>query len=426
MIAVDTSDGSEQAASRVGPAWEPLPERGLLFHIGLPKTATTALQNAAAAVRPELLANGVLYPGRSFSHRLAVNAFMGKGFGWKVDGHSIKRPPSRRHWDEMRREIDADHEHRIWFGHEYAAGSNAKQAAAWIEELGPRTHVVITMRPFTSMLPSLWQETLKRTGGVRSMDEWLRIVLKPEKADRPNRRIRHDHAAAVRRWATAAGAENVSVVILDPTDRAFVFNAFERMLALPEGLLAGTVTTDKRTNRSFTAPEAELVRRLNLVTRAEGLEWQNHEWLVYHGVVSRMLGREPGPAEAPLRLPAWADELAREQELRTVAAITETGVRVLGDLDNLVSKTEHTGYEDHQEVDSVPIDLAVQAIVGAVATATGRNASFVRTKGSVTRKFAAELAENSGPSIGAATSRFRNRVRNFGSGLLPKRGRQGR
>ena len=63
--------------------------------------------------------------------------------------------------------------------------------------------------------------------------------------------VRHDQGALVRRWAQVAGPENVTVVVLDPARPRFVFSAFERMLGLPDGLLADA-QDDGRANRGLT------------------------------------------------------------------------------------------------------------------------------------------------------------------------------
>src|SRR5699024_914089 len=51
-------------------------EGAWLFHVGVMKTVTTALQRALAAQRELLLDNGVRYPGTDVNHRLPVGAFM--------------------------------------------------------------------------------------------------------------------------------------------------------------------------------------------------------------------------------------------------------------------------------------------------------------------------------------------------------------
>lgn len=363
-----------------------LPPHATLFYVGPPKTGTTAVQAAGAACREELLGHGVRYPGIGLNHRKEVNAFLGRGFGWRVAGERVASAPEMEAWTDLLAEIRGEQQRRVWFGHEYAASATRKQARRWRDELGPNLHVALTLRPYARMLPSMWQETLKRNAGQGSLEGWLKKVLKPKQAGDDVRRVRYDHAALIRLWSELIGAENVSVVPLDPHDPAHPFHAFERMLGLPRDLLLRAAPGGRSINRGLTVPEAELLRRLNGVTRAHDVEWSNHEWLVYHGATARLVLRTPGPDEARLHLPAWADELAREQERVVLAAIRDTGVRVLGDLTNLESGADQRPYVDHRSVESIPIDLAVEAIAGVVAVATGRDAEFVRTEESVLRK----------------------------------------
>lgn len=372
----------------------PLPPRTRLFHIGPPKTGTTALQAVAAASRPALLANGVLYPGHRRNHQLAVAAFMGRGFGWATEDGRAGRPPSMRQWKAVLDEIERDTERRIWFGHEYAAYSGDDMARRWVETLGPRTHVVVTLRPFSRMLPSMWQETLKGSASREPFDRWLRKALEPGTEANRKLRIRHDHSSLVQRWIGAVGLENVTVVVLDPRDRAFAYHVFEQLLELPDGLLAEAEVPEQAQNRSMSTAEIELVRQLNIQSRSGHIEWPNHDWLVYHGAVSRLLNsRVPGPGEGRLLLPEWAAGIARAEEERYAAEIAATGVRLVGDLANIVEPVSPrvNPEDDHRSIDSVPLDVAVQALVGMLAAATGRSDAFVRTPRSVLRKLRADL-----------------------------------
>lgn len=371
----------------------PLPPRARLFHIGPYKTGTTAIQATAAAARQALLANGVRYPGRQLNHRVAVNAFMGRGFGWVVDGGPATAAPTPRPWRELRREIEADRERRIWFGHEYASSATDEQARAWIEEIGPRVQVVVTLRPFARVLPSLWQESLKRNAGRQRFESWLKDVLQPGRVGSDEREVRHDHAELVRRWVAAAGPERVTVVALDRGRPDFLYRAFEGLLDLPKGLLEPSAAT-RAGNRSLRVAEAEVLRRLNVATRKAGLEWINHEWLVYHGAIGELLERAPGKDETRLRLPDWAFELAREQEWKIVAAIADSGAQVVGDLSTLLSAEPTRPYVDPAKVSEVPVAVAVQSMVGLIAAATGRDRSFERHGFTVKRKLRAEIAVN--------------------------------
>ena len=62
------------------------------------------------------------------------------------------------------------------------------------------------------------------------------------------------------RWAAVTGPENLTVIVVDEADRLMLLRVFESMLALPEGFLT---PEENAANRSLTAAEAELVRRLS-------------------------------------------------------------------------------------------------------------------------------------------------------------------
>lgn len=385
-----------------------LPPHTRLFHIGPHKTGTTALQGAAHARREELLEHGVRYPGRTFNHRVAVNAFMGRGFGWMVDGEKSTPAPSYKKWQALKDEMERDHERRFLFGHEYASSAEEEHIVGWAKDLGPSLHVVITLRAYSRMLPSLWQETLKRNAGRMGYEKWLRNVLRPEEVGLPGRKVRFDHSYLISRWAQELGPERVTVVALDPADHAFVFHAFEDMLGLPREMLASANPADQAINRSMSTPEAELFRRLNMATRELGLEWPNHEWLDYHGALSRVVAtRTPSKDEPKLRLPDWALDLGYAEELKIVQTITDTGVNLIGDSAHLVAgdKKPKAPYIDHRDIAEVPIDLAVTAMVGVIAAATGREAvSFERTPASMMRKTRTDTQFNGAPKVVAQTS----------------------
>jgi hypothetical protein len=349
-----------------------LPPRVRLFHIGPPKTASTALQNTAAAHRAELLEHGVRYPGRGKSQRAAVAAFLGRRIGYGGAAHEPGSiPPDRGAWDALLTEIDGEGQRRIWFGHEYAAGADDATATRFVQALGPRTHVVITLRDYGSMLPSIWQE-YNKAGNTGIFDDWLRRVLATPRPDdlAATFHRRHDHGALVRRWAAAAGAENVTVVVIDPADHGLVFAAFEAMLGLPAGLLGGG--EGAYANRSMSVPELELLRRLNQVVRDAGVEWRDYQRLVVRGAARRMLSaRRPAADEQRLALPAWAVEPVLAEAARHAEEIRASGVRVVGDLESLARRPRVRGEQEpaHQDVATVPIQAAVEALAGLLAAA---------------------------------------------------------
>lgn len=373
---------------------QPLPQRSRLFHIGPYKTGTSAVQSVASQQRAALLDHGVRYPGRGRNHRAEVNAFSGRGGGWTgADGAPVSPPPPAKLWRQLKREIDAEQERRVWFGHENVAAGDDAQAARWLTELGPDTRVVITLRAFSRMLTSLWQESLKRNAGRSPLESWLRNRQRLGQED-----MLHDPARIVARWVAAAGPERVTVVALDPRDPSFLFHAFERLLDLPAEMLAAT-GAEATPNRSLTVPEAEFLRRLNVATRDAGLEWPNHELLVFYGTIGRLQRRTPGPEEPRLRLPDWAVELASAHERRILEVIGETGVRVVGDPGNLVAPPPTQPYVNPSGISELPIDVATQALFGAIGAATGRNNDFVRSTWSIRRKLRSEVLVNAPAAV---------------------------
>ena len=361
-----------------------------LFHIGPPKTGTTALQWMASELRNELLANGVRYPGRTRNHRLAVSAFLGRSTGWN-DGSGRRAAPPIRHWYELLGELEAERSRRTWFGHEYAAHAAPAQIERFAAQLGPSLQVVITLRGFARMLPSMWQERLKAGGSSAAFEPWLRKMLRPRRPADVARRERHDHGGLVERWAEQLGAERVTVVILDPDDHGFVFGAFENLLGLPTGLLTSK-PFPAGVNRSLTVPEVELLRRLNQITRAQGLPWTNHERLVVQGAVARLLAGST--AAEPVRLPGWAVPLANEVADRNAERITASGVRIVGEAANLAEPALAEPVKDHRDTRSVPLEVAVEALAGLLAAATGHDSDFRRNPDRTGRQVLLHVADD--------------------------------
>ena len=352
----------------------PLPPQARLLHIGLPKTGTTALQSTARARREDLLELGVRYPGGGLNHREAVSALMGRRWGWIGPGAAV---PPIRHWNRLLREVEQETDRRVWISHEFASESDDKTAARFVEALGGRIHVVVTLRPFGAMLISSWQQYLKG-GTSHTFEHWLRAVLAepPRRAVTPSFHLRNDQSEVVRRWATAAGKDHVTVVVVDKAAPTQLTDAFESMLELPAGFLVDSSLGGLQGNRSFSAEEAELMRQVNLAIKGQAVEWGEYERLLREGGIARLLeSRTPGPEEQRLVLPAWAARRATRRGQRYVSEIADTGVRVIGDLGALTEPAVGTD-EPQRRPTQVGIDIATQMVVGTLSAGLGRGAFF--------------------------------------------------
>ncbi|SKC36110.1 hypothetical protein [Krasilnikoviella flava] len=390
-----------------------LPERAVLLHIGLMKTGTTSLQNAAAALRPELLAQGVRYPGTTVNHRSAVNDFMGHSWGWDTT-------PVHGAWSRLRAEIDRDAGNRIWVGHEFGANADDATALRWRAELGERAHVVVTLRNYASILPSLWQQMTKE-GERAGFEQWLRGVLSDDPADELRSfRDRIDQGRVVTRWAEAFGPQNVTVVVVDKSTPELLFDAFESMLGLEPGLLSTAKLDGKASNRGMSLEEAELLRLLNHKLRKQ-LAWLEYcKWLRDSASTSVLRYRRTGDHDTKLVLPTWAAQVAQERAATHVEQIVASGVRVVGDLEHL--RAEVRSAEDPPMRSAVvPIDAAVEAILGVIRQgrreedrlATAREEiAALEADARARRKTGPALSEASGRElVRALGSRVKRRLR---------------
>jgi len=352
-----------------------LPERTRLLHIGIPKTGTTALQQAASTQRTQLLDSNVRYPTRAVNHRDAVSGFMGRRWGWSGVGSRI---PPRSAWESLKNEIDADETSRILISHEFGSEADDETARKFVDDLGPLTHIVITLRAVGAILPSAWQQYIK-TGYVGSLDTWLKAVIgdKPKLSVTPSYHVRNDQGGVVKRWAAAAGADNVTVVILDKHRPHLMFDAFEGMLGLPASILRGAPDDGFRSNRGLSMPEAELVRNFNALIKGRRVDWNDYHALIRLGGVARLLEeREPAQNEQPVRLPSWAAERAVELGKRYAADIADSGVRVIGDLERLYAPARPRPDDVTDTITDVPLEIAVETLGGMFSAATGRGSTF--------------------------------------------------
>jgi len=349
---------------------DPLPERTRLFHVGIPKSGTTALQNAASSGRDALRRHGVLYPGTKVNHRLAVLSFMGRRWGWTADA-----VPDTKHWDALMEEIEEETSRRIWFGHEFASEADGETARRFAEAIGPTCHVVVTLRSPGAILPSAWQQYVK-AGVPIHFDEWLEAVV----ADPPDRSVtrgfhdRNNQSLVVRRWADAVGPDRVTVIVLDKMRPELLFNTFEQLLGLPTGLLEAPDLGGFAANRGLTVPEVELFVALNELIRPHGVEWDEFERLVRNGAQRRIMDARRADEPKP-QLPEWAVERASELGTTYAKEIAETGVRVVGDLELLSEKVPARPVGQELPTD-IPISLAAEAMAGMLSAASWRGAFF--------------------------------------------------
>lgn len=338
---------------------------GVIVHIGVHKTGTTALQAALADARGDLSEHGVRYPGRRQAHHAAAISVIGKTWGWSGKGGERK---DLANFDRLSRQVAA-HQGRVIVSSEHWCESPDDVAQQTVAALGAeRVQVVVTLRNVGSLLSSSYQQYLKY--GLRARYEpWLENLFAKDDGSRmsPSFWLRNHHDVVVERWARAVGPQNVTAIILENVDRAAMFIAFAQLLGVPDEIL--TSRMELTSNRSMTAQEAELLRRVNVGVK-DDLDWTQYERLVRYGVARTIVeARDPLPSEPRLVTPDWALDAAAERGSAAAARIAGLGVNVVGDLQALAARIPSQPPVPADALSALPMDVAVRAIEALVLQA---------------------------------------------------------
>jgi hypothetical protein len=304
----------------------------------------------------------VVYPGRGRQPLWPILA---------VTGQPALRGgprPEISYWDSLVRDIRAASDQRVVLSSEFFAEADDATARRVIADLGgARVHVVVTLRSLARILPSQWQQYLQNGFDFRYL-EWLEGILsEPPRTPTPGFWRRHRHDALVTRWVAENGPENLTVIVLDESDRLMLLRVFESMLGLPSGFL---VPEERAANRSLTAAEAELVRLLN--GEFSRRDWPHRDYgrFMRYGAVEHMKeARRPSPDEPRIATPSWAQARAAEISAEMAAGIEALGVNIVGDiasLSKLPADEPDPVADDGSAPLMVPVEAAVRATLGAV------------------------------------------------------------
>lgn len=314
-----------------------LPEGTVLVHVGPFKTGTTAVQAALRDASPALRDAGVVRLGRRRNRRAAVRHVLHPGRPDNPIG-------AEAGWATMVRQVERLGTARAVLSDEHWSDADDDAIARAVDGLGPHVHVVFTLRPLARLLPSQWQQFLVRKLDL-PYDEWLRLILSPDHATDPHAVTfwhRHRHDQLVARWARVVGPENVTVIVLDPQNRAMLGETFEAMLGLPGETLAADRAGRGSDNRSFTEAEAEMLRSYNTLIKERGLT-DLQSLTGQPGYAVRLRDRTPASDEPKLKTPAWALDRAGEIGREIADSLRSSGVRIVGDLDVLTSTAGEVG-----------------------------------------------------------------------------------
>lgn len=339
-----------------------LAEGSVLLHIGPYKTGSSALQASLHRAREELGAHGVRYAG---------DAIRAMRPGWGVIGQTPRgrRPATEAEWLELVEETRSAPEPRVCISTEDFARVGPELVRRIVGDLGAdRLHVLCVVRRLDRLMPSQWQQRAQSFKST-TYDDYLAVVL-DESARHPDHQAfwaSHDVAATVGRWADEVGPEHVTLVVADEADRDLLPRTVERMLGLPDGLLA----PEPGRNASLSLNAIEVLRRVNLTFAERG--WPDE---VYHHLIRTGMLRElkrAGRSGDELAIPAVPSRhVARLRELSNaraaaVRSLAARGVRVVGDPAGLRTVENVAGEDVAPTVETVSMDAVVAAVAGTVA-----------------------------------------------------------
>lgn len=335
-----------------------LPPGAILLHIGPYKTGSTAIQQSLFDQRAVLAEHGVHYPDK-----------------WRRlfrEGHSLMRwaprgkpVPPVSVWDDFAVGIRGRTERVCISTEDFGRLRNPERARKIVQDLGAdRVHVLAVARAYHRLLPSHWQERVKSTEKL-TYDAWLREVFEGDDSHPAHRSFwtSHDIEQMTTQWLDVLPPDRFTVVVSDDSDRLLLSHVFERLLDLPDGLLAPTAGA----NLSLSANAAEVLRRVNQAFADHGWSDRRYRALVRHGAVRAMQTAGRSPYDEPMPpLPEWVRPLVARRSQVRIDAIGSLGLRVIGDPERLLPpQAEATAAGDPMPT-TVSVETAAAGVVGAL------------------------------------------------------------
>jgi hypothetical protein len=332
----------------------------MYVHVGAPKTGTTYLQSVLWGSRRELRQQGLTLPMR----RVEDHVHAAQDVRELYDERDYS-PKARGGLDRFAASLDHVHTPRALFSMEIIGSATPKQIERFYGALnGFELHVIITARDLARQIPSAWQQRLKRRSR-NSYDRYLRLVLDDPELTYAFWRGQ-DIAEVAQRWAAPLSADRVHIVTVPPAGgpRGLLLERFCSVIGVdPEQL--DTDVADA--NPSLSAPQAELMRRVNdaLGERLKDRRGQ-YNLLGKNYLAKEVLSPQSGP---PLKVPFRYADRVRELSARICDDIRAAGYHIVGELADLEPTIFGDAADDLDQFELDANDASVaQAGVQAMAT----------------------------------------------------------
>jgi hypothetical protein len=334
------------------------------LHVGLPKTGTTSIQTALDAHHAALEEADVLYPGgRHRAQRLAAYDLLGQ----RVRGDDADHVAGA--FNNLVEQMATYTGRSIVVSEEELGLARPRHVKKLVRRLGPhRVHVVIGIRDMARTVVSAWQQDLV-TGGTTTWADFIASVREPRQKVVPAATafwIRHDPLRVIDAWSTAVPVERISILTVPPAGASSrtLLERFALAADLPIELWGGA--EPKPRNVSFGPAELEVIRRLNPTVLAR-LNQEQYRFVIEQGIRSRLSVDRP----RSLRLPPEHEPWAHHYGTALVAELQRRGVRVVGDLADLVPERLPGKAAPFDVVSDTELREAAEAALASLALAHG-------------------------------------------------------
>jgi hypothetical protein len=322
------------------------------LHIGEPKSGTTYLQAMLEQNRTALEEVGLLTPGPREQIRAAQDA--------------IRRTSDGELWQALADRL------LQWTGSDAlvsmetlcrANPAAVRRAATAFSDAPLRVHV--TVRDLLRSLPAQWQQSTQHRK-TWTWQEYAEAVVSADKNHPATNNFwsQHDLETIVQRWAKVVGAQNVYVITVPQAgaEPTLLWQRFTEALGLPPVEVEPVAPS----NESLGAVSAELMRRVNQAIEPLDLTEQQYNTSVRAFLAREVLAARR-PVEPKVLPPAAAARWAEAEADRLIAATRESGVNVIGDLDELRPVSTDFSDDSHPS-DGDVLDAAVDALSALVLT----------------------------------------------------------
>lgn len=336
--------------------------RRIYVHVGAPKTGTTYLQDRLALNAKSLAEHGVHVPTGMPVHSPGMYQFrvaldlLEQDWGGEP-GHAAGT------WDSFVRRAKR-RSGSVILSHELLAPAGAATVERLKRDLrGSEIHVVYSARDLGRQLPAAWQETVKQ-GKAWPYKRFLKRVTR----DRIWFYQALDLPSVLTTWSAGLPPEQVHVVTV-PQREVIARTPDTLWLRFCEvfGIDPAWAPVDSlATNPSMGMAETALVRKLNRrVERTARRGGGGADELVHRLLAERQLAAR---ASRPVRLAPSMHPWATEQAERWIEWVEQSGVHVVGDLDEL--RPQPLAEDEWQDPDRVSAREQLEAALDALSAMT--------------------------------------------------------